>query len=109
MRKSGTTQRDVSNGLLTKAGPYGDTPERCKHTFGGKPMDSPHKITVLRGDVCIEGDTCPMIACLDDDLETLHMVVTPETDPAKIAVFASRIGPGELLARFPAALLPVVT
>lgn len=70
-------------------------------------MDNSH--TVLRGDVCIEGDTCPMIARLDDDTETLHMVVTPETDPAKITAFASRIGPGELLAKFPAALIPEVT
>lgn len=72
-------------------------------------MDNPHKITVLRDERCIEGDTCPMIARLDDDPELLHMVVTPETDPAKIAAFASRIGPGELLATFPAALLPEVT
>ncbi|MGH3766180.1 MAG: hypothetical protein ACRDS0_29560 [Pseudonocardiaceae bacterium] len=40
--------------------------------------------------------------------EVLHMVVTPETDPAKIAAFASRIGPGEFLARFPARLIPEV-
>jgi hypothetical protein len=50
-----------------------------------------------------------MIAHLNDDPETLHMVVTPETDPAKIAAFASRMGPGELLAKFPARLLPEVT
>lgn len=72
-------------------------------------MDNPHKITVLRDEHCIEGDTCPLIARLDDDSELLHMVVTPETDPTKIAAFASRIGPGELLATFPAALLPEVT
>ncbi len=72
-------------------------------------MAQKHKITVLRGEVCIEGDTCPMIARLDDDPEMLHMVVTPETDPAKIAAFASRIGPGELLAQFPARLIPEVT
>lgn len=72
-------------------------------------MGKPHKIAVLRGDVCIEGDTCPMIARLNDDPETLHLVVTPETDPDKIAAFASRIGPGELLAKFPAALLPEVS
>ncbi|MGH3827358.1 MAG: hypothetical protein ACRDQX_09320 [Pseudonocardiaceae bacterium] len=69
-------------------------------------MNKPHKITVLRGGACIEGDTCPLIARLDDDPETLHMVVTPETDPAKIAAFASRVGPGELLAKFPARLIP---
>lgn len=72
-------------------------------------MGKPYKITVLRGEVCIEGDTCPMIARLDDDPELLHIVVTPETDPDKIAAFASRIGPGELLATFPARLLPEVT
>jgi hypothetical protein len=71
-------------------------------------VDQPYKITVLRGDVCVEGDTCPMIARLDGDPETLHMVVTPETDPAKIAAFASRMGPGEVLARFPARLIPEV-
>ena len=72
-------------------------------------MDQPYKITVLRDERCIEGDTCAMIARLNDDPETLHMVVTPETDPAKIAAFAARIGPGELLAKFPARLLPEVT
>lgn len=72
-------------------------------------MDQPHKITVLRGEVCIEGDTSPLIARVDDDPEMLHMVVTPETDPAKIAAFASRIGAGELLAKFPVALIPEVT
>jgi hypothetical protein len=72
-------------------------------------MDQPLKITVLRSESCIEGDTCPMIARLNDDRETLHMVVTPETDPDKVAAFASRIGPGELLAKFPAALLPEVS
>lgn len=72
-------------------------------------MGNPHKITVLRDESCIEGDTCPLIARLDDDPEVLHMVVTPETDPAKIAAFAARIGPGELLATLPAALLPEVT
>ena len=45
----------------------------------------------------------------DNDPELLYMVVAPETDPDKIAAFASRIGPGELLATFPAALLPEVT
>lgn len=64
-------------------------------------MDSPYKITVLRDEYCVEGDTCPMIARLNDDHELLHMIVTPETDPSKIAVFASRIGPGSL-ARFSA-------
>lgn len=72
-------------------------------------MAKPYKITVLRGDVCVEGDTCPLIARLDDDSEMLHMVVTPETDPTKIAAFASRVGPGELLAKFPACLIPEVT
>jgi hypothetical protein len=72
-------------------------------------MNKPHKITVLRGEGCIEGDTCPLIARLDDDLEMLHMIVTPETDPDKIAAFASRMGPGELLARFPVRLIPEVT
>lgn len=72
-------------------------------------MDNPYKITVLRGDHCVEGDTCPIIARVDDDSELLHMVVTPETDPAKIAAFASRLGPGELLATLPAALLPELT
>ncbi len=72
-------------------------------------MDNPHKITVLRGEVCIEGDTCPIIARVDDDTGLLHMIVKPETDPVKIAAFASRIGPGEVLATFPAGLLPEVT
>lgn len=72
-------------------------------------MDNPHKITVLRGEHCVEGDTCPMVARLDETPELLHMVVRPETDPAKIAAFAPRIGPGELLATVPAALLPEVT
>lgn len=72
-------------------------------------MEDSDKITVLRDESCIEGDTCPLIARLDDHPELLYMVVKPETDPAKIAAFASRIGPGELLATFPAALLPEVT
>lgn len=71
-------------------------------------MDNPDKITVLRGEDCLEGDTCPLIARLNDDPELLHLVVRPETDPAKIAAFASRIGPGEVLATFPAALIPEV-
>lgn len=71
-------------------------------------MDKPLKITVLRDELCVEGDTCPLIAQLDDDPEVLHFVVTPETEPAKIAAFASRVGPGELLARFPARLIPEV-
>ncbi|PZS37552.1 MAG: hypothetical protein DLM62_18555 [Pseudonocardiales bacterium] len=69
----------------------------------------PHHITVLRGESCVEGDTCPLIARLDDDPQTLHMVVTLETDPAKIAAFASRIGSGELLVKFPARLVPEVS
>ncbi|MDQ2789658.1 MAG: hypothetical protein DLM60_22655 [Pseudonocardiales bacterium] len=72
-------------------------------------MNNPHHITVLRGESCIEGYTCPLIARLDDDPQTLHMVVAPETDPAKIAAFASRIGAGELLVRFPARLIPEVS
>jgi hypothetical protein len=72
-------------------------------------MDNPHKITVLRAEECIEGDTCPMIARLNDDPALLHVVVTVEADPTKIAAFASRIGPGELLATLPAALLPELT
>ncbi|HEU0087478.1 MAG TPA: hypothetical protein VFQ77_07485 [Pseudonocardiaceae bacterium] len=73
-------------------------------------MENRHKITVLRGDeLCVEGDTCPMVARLNHDPELLHLVVKPETDPAKIAAFAARIGPGELLVTIPAALLPEVT
>lgn len=69
----------------------------------------PYKVTVLRGGPCIEGDTCEVIVRLNDDPETLHMVVTPETDAAKIAALASQMGPGEILAKFPARLLPEVT
>ena len=60
-------------------------------------MERTDKITVLRGEQCIEGDTCPVIARLDGEPELLHLVAAPETDPARIAAFADRIGPGESL------------
>lgn len=72
-------------------------------------MDAPALRDPVAQMTVIESDTCPMIARLNDDPEVLHMVVTPETDPAKIAAFASRIGPGELLVTFPTALLPELT
>lgn len=73
-------------------------------------MDDPYKITVLRSDEqCVEGDTCPVIARLNNDSEVLHLVARPETDPAKVAAFGSRIGSGELLVTIPATLLPEVT
>jgi hypothetical protein len=66
------------------------------------------KITVLRSASCVEGDTCPMIGRVDTDPAWLRMVVIPETDPAVLEAFASHMGPGEILAKFPAEQLPEV-
>lgn len=66
------------------------------------------KITVLRIASCVEGDTCPMIGRVDSDPAWLRMVVVAETDPEVMKAFASHIGPGEILAKFPAAQLPEV-
>lgn len=66
------------------------------------------KITVLRSASCVEGDTCPMIGRVDTDPAWLRMVVIPETDPAVLAAFASHMGPGEILVKFPADQLPEV-
>lgn len=67
-----------------------------------------NKITVLRSASCVEGDTCPMIAKHSDDPTDLYLVVKPVTDSAKLVEFAQYIGPGEILAAFPAAQLPEV-
>lgn len=66
------------------------------------------KITVLRSASCVEGDTCPLVARDEDDPTDLYLVVKPVTDPATLAAFSSRIGPGEILSTFPAAMLPEV-
>lgn len=67
------------------------------------------KIEILRSASCIEGDTCPMIARVDNDPDWLHMVVVAETDPKTLAAFAPHMGLGEILGRFPAKQLPEVS
>jgi hypothetical protein len=99
----------VSNGLLTKLVVSGRLRSASSCAVEGSIVDQPHKIAVLRAETCLEGDTCAMIARLTGDPETLYMVVRPETDPTKIAAFASRVGPEELLAKFPARLPPEVS
>jgi hypothetical protein len=66
------------------------------------------KITVLRAQSCIEGDTCAAVLRDEEEPDQLYVVVKPVTDPGKIAALAKHVGPGEMLSVFPAALLPEV-
>jgi hypothetical protein len=56
-------------------------------------------------DSCADGIKCPAIAEVDG-MEDLYVIVTDETDPAILAAFADRVGPGERLGRVPRSLLP---
>lgn len=64
-------------------------------------------VTTLRGE-CVDDVTCPGIHSVNVDPEGRYIVAATVTDAAILDVFASRLGPGEILVRLPATLLPEV-
>jgi hypothetical protein len=104
MTDAETTRLESSSGRLTIGGAPEDTPREDTNSLGGNPM----KITVLRAASCIEGDTCPLIGRVDVYPDELLIVARQVTDPAVLAQFASRMGPGEILGAVPVTLLPEV-
>jgi hypothetical protein len=69
--------------------------------------DTGYTIRVLAG-VCDEEEVCPMVGELPARPGVVQIVAVPVTDPATLAAYGAKIGPGEVLVEIDKSLVLAV-